>query len=199
MTQVDQQQLLLREAEMEDLEDIVSLTITSFFGKLGTDFGFNNNRATAFYRISEEQRKDVAQSMAASSKDICLVACDGRPIVGFVRLKVNQMEIDNLCVDATMRRQGLACMLMEELDEAVTLQLENTPISSSLVVDSDNKGALSFYESCGWERDGRAFLSSRYTISWWKGLEIEVCEQQKLSRAIGKGNPEHNQQEQHHQ
>ena len=46
-------------AAPSDLEPVVELTLLVFFGDLGRDFGFNNNRATAFYELGIEQRQSV--------------------------------------------------------------------------------------------------------------------------------------------
>ena len=80
--------------EVDLLDRVVDLSVTSFFGSLGDDFGFNNGRAIAFQKLFEEQRKDLEHSL--DTEDICLAARqadDGR-VVGFVRLK-NRLILDS--------------------------------------------------------------------------------------------------------
>ena len=176
----------IRAAGPDDLEAAVAMTIASFFGSLGDDYGFNNNRATAFYRLAEEQRNDLRRSLSAATDDVCLAATQGESggseedaddrLVGFVRCSSSGM-VDNLCVRNSVRRQGIARRLMHRLDEEVQ---DGRQIS--LVVDTDNNAALAFYASCGWSQMEDAFASTRYQISWWKGLESQECEQLRLLR-----------------
>ena len=172
--------------EIDLLDRVVDLSVTSFFGSLGDDFGFNNGRAIAFQKLFEEQRKDLEHSLD-TEKDICLAARqadDGR-VVGFVRLK-NNLILDNLCVDRSMRRQGIGLHLMDALMRKLSENLKNVGTKSilvSLLVDSDNPNAELFYRAAGWKKKGVS-STTRYRVSWWRGLISEPCMQTEFTREV---------------
>ena len=56
--------VVVSDATPLDLESCVELTVTGFFGPLGSDYGFNNNLATAYFTLSNEQREDLRPSLA---------------------------------------------------------------------------------------------------------------------------------------
>ena len=51
-----------------DLDAVLDLTVEVFFGVLGNDYGFNNNRAMAFYELAGLQRESLREHIGISSK-----------------------------------------------------------------------------------------------------------------------------------
>ena len=150
-------------AEPSDLEPVVELTPLVFFGDLGRDFGFNNNRATAFYELGIEQRQSVRGCLEDSSA-VSLKATRRDELVGFVTGS-REGVLTNLAVHPTARRAGLGRRLVQQLCEEASVPI-------TLEVDSDNLPALALYQACGFavtqEQPG-----TRYIVDWWRGRCVE--------------------------
>ena len=174
------------DATLADAEMLTALTVNGLVGELGNDYGFNNNRAMAYYSISAEQSHDIRPSLA-SKACITLKAISDEQLVGFVRIRPARasdpyphgMVLDNLVVDSSMRRQGVAARLMEAA-EARVQRLGN---ELTLWVDEDNNPARAFYLDRGWveKSDGLAD-ATRYRLDWWKGSVVEACKRVTMRR-----------------
>ena len=159
---------LIAKAELAQASDIVELTVRVFFGELGTDYGFNNNRAMAFFELSGEQTQSI-RSTLSSSESQCFCAVDGTTLVGFVMLS-DEGKLTNLAVDPSCRRSGLGRALVERV---LAADISNSPRPLvTLEVDADNDAALALYERCGFVRTGEE-LGTRYVVDWWRGRIVE--------------------------
>ena len=56
-----QRRLTVTDALPSDLEDLTRLTMSVFFGEVGSDWGFNNARAIAFSQLTAEQRESLRE------------------------------------------------------------------------------------------------------------------------------------------
>ncbi|KAL3898254.1 MAG: hypothetical protein SGPRY_012880, partial [Prymnesium sp.] len=115
--------VVIEEAEACKLEPCVELIVTCFFGELGNDYGFNNNRAVAHQELCSELRADL-WGLLAHEESINLLASSGEDVVGFVRVRRSRpsdpampgqnrsfMMLDNLAVVQRARQQGIAAEL----------------------------------------------------------------------------------------
>lgn len=99
----------------------------------------------------------MAQSVAAGERIVLAAENQQRQIVGTVQLIIDQPEnqphradVAKLLVHQNARRQGIAGLLMSEL-EAIALAHGKTV----LVLDTaTGSGAESFYQQCGWQKAG---------------------------------------------
>ena len=147
-----------------DLDAVLDLTVEVFFGVLGNDYGFNNNRAMAFYELAGLQRESL-RSLLADESAVSLKATRGDDIVGFV-VASGGGEVTNLVVAPSARRARVGKRLVTELvaaSSAPTLVLE---------VDEDNEAALGLYRACGFAVTGER-AGTRYVVDWWRGRCIE--------------------------
>ena len=177
-------------ATRADLDMLTVLTVNGLVGELGNDYGFNNNRATAHYDISNEQREDLRSSLAAETCITLKAVAEGQ-VVGFVRIRPvresdpcsergESLVLDNLVVDEKARRQGIAARLVEEV-EARLQHGESKELT--LWVDEDNVQARAFYQSAGWLEDGLVG-ATRYRLDWWKGGVVEECKRVTMRRRL---------------
>jgi len=143
-----------------DLDAVLDLTMEVFFGVLGNDYGFNNNRAMAFYELAGLQRESL-RSLLADESAVSLKATRGDDIVGFV-VASGGGEVTNLVVAPSARRARVGKRLVTELvaaSSAPTLVLE---------VDEGNEAALGLYRACGFAVTGER-AGTRYVVDWWRG------------------------------
>ena len=156
---------------LADVDDVVSLTMEVFFGTLGSDLGFNNCRATAFYQLNGEQKSSVRKSILASypnangdASAFKAMTPDGR-LIGFVACSEDRL-LTNLAVDPIARRQSIGRRLVEQ----VLIEAGGQPVL--LEVDRDNAPAIALYAACGFqvteEKSG-----TRYAVDWWRGRVVE--------------------------
>ena len=158
--------ILIREAGPTDVDALTDLTIEVFFGTLGSDYGFNNCRATAFFELRGEQEANLrARISDANAVNYMASSIDGssEEIIGFVTCD-GKGSLSNLAVHPTQQRRGIGRMLVERvLGERQSTVLE---------VDADNAAALELYASCGFVRTGER-PGTRYVVDWWRGRVIE--------------------------
>ena len=156
------QKVEISQAELGDLDALVALTVRVFFGELGSDFGFNNNRATAFFQLQGEQAASLREKLQAGA----FKAVDGGHIVGFVACGRDGV-LTNLAVDPSHRRGGIGRRLIEH----VLLAAKGPHVT--LEVDEDNEAAIALYRACGFvvveQREG-----TRYKVDWWRGRVVET-------------------------
>ena len=95
---------------------------------------------------------DEADMWAHIHKDMCFGF--GRPLEGFIILSSagDQAEILTIATDPLQRRRGIAKAL---LDIAETELVDNGVDTLFLEVAEDNKAAITFYKSAGFEPIGR--------------------------------------------
>lgn len=158
-------------------------TIATYFGTLGTDFGFNNCRATAFFELETDQLADLRAkarsgvAVAARSADGAAAGCCFVTASGPGRAKLT-----NLAVLADFRRQGLGRRLV---DAAVVAFRDESPECAAvdLEVLADNAAAIALYAERGWtvakEREG-----TRIRVDWWRGRVIEPVAVLEMTRAF---------------
>jgi ribosomal protein S18 acetylase RimI-like enzyme len=159
---VSEQGVLVAPAELTDVPSVVELTMRTFFGELGSDYGFNNCRATAFFELEAEQQASLRDGLLRAQ---AFKATDGSRIIGFVACGVDG-ALTNLAVEPSYRRAGVGRRLVEKV-------LASAPSARvTLEVDGDNAPALALYRSCGFavsgEREG-----TRYRVDWWRGRVVE--------------------------
>jgi ribosomal protein S18 acetylase RimI-like enzyme len=156
--------LTISEAQAPDVEEITRMTMVAFFGELGDDYGFNNNRATAFATLYGDQQKSIRKSLAEPGATSYKAVVDGS-LVGFATCTCENV-LTNMAVDASCRRRGIGRQLVERV------LLDRGRTSVSLEVDADNDSARSLYEDCGFAVTEQK-RSTRYAIDWWRGRVVE--------------------------
>jgi ribosomal protein S18 acetylase RimI-like enzyme len=132
--------------------------------ELGDDYGFNNNRATAFATLYGDQQKSIRKSLAEPGATSYKAVVDGS-LVGFATCTCENV-LTNMAVDASCRRRGIGRQLVERV------LLDRGRTSVSLEVDADNDSARSLYEDCGFAVTEQK-RSTRYAIDWWRGRVVE--------------------------
>lgn len=154
------------EANRTDLRAVVDLTMLVFFGELGDDYGFNNNRATAFYELGIDQEASIRKSLAEpGAKSFKAVVDDS--MVGFITCTAAGC-VTNMAVDPSQRRQGIGRQLVARV-------IETSVVPVRLEVDLDNEGALALYKACGFVVTDQK-KGSRYDIDWWRGRYVDYCQ-----------------------
>ena len=151
----------ITEAGPPDYDAVLDLTMRVFFGELGSDFGFNENRRKAFAELSAEQGASL-RGILADPSAVSFKASLGESVVGFITCSESGV-LTNLAVDPTARRQGLGARLVRQL-------LATVPRTVELEVDWDNQAAQTLYKAAGFvviaEPDD---AGSRYKVDWWRG------------------------------
>ena len=152
--------VIITEAGAADLEGVLDLTMLTFFGELGSDAGFNNNRATAFQELKDEQSNSLRDIFADSSAVSFKAVLDDK-VVGFVTCSGSGV-LTNLAVHPKARRRSLGTRLVQRLltsrDTVVTLE-----------VDWDNEAAFKLYKACGFATVVEDKSGTRYKVDWWRG------------------------------
>ncbi|KAL1524742.1 hypothetical protein AB1Y20_019625 [Prymnesium parvum] len=176
-------ELSLAEVTAADVRLCAELTVAGFYGELGEDYGFNNNRATAYFELLKEQREDLVRSLREEGT-LHLLARAGAEAVGFVRVRrvrhSDPLErgvlLDNLVVRRDARRQGVARRLVREAEARV--RSHGVAQELYLLVEQSNEAARAFYASEGWEELPDAHTdATRYRLDWWRGRVCESCVQ----------------------
>ena len=156
-----------------DLDAVLGLTMEVFFGVLGNDFGFNNNRAVAFDELTGLQRESL-RSLLADASAVSFKATRGDDVVGFV-VASGGGEVTNLVVAPSARRQRLGQRLVTELVTA------SSAPALVLEVDQDNEAALGLYRACGFAVTSE-LPGTRYVVDWWRGRCIEKVGKVAMAR-----------------
>ena len=160
-------------AQLSDLDAVLELTMEVFFGVLGDDFGFNNNRAVAFDELTNMQGASL-RSLIADASAVSLKATRGDDVVGFV-VASGSGEVTNLVVAPSARRQRLGQRLVTELVTA------SSAPALVLEVDQDNEAALGLYRACGFAVTSE-LPGTRYVVDWWRGRCIEKVGKVAMAR-----------------
>ena len=159
--------------QLSDLDAVLDLTMEVFFGVLGDDFGFNNNRAMAFYELAGAQRASL-QSLLGDASAVSFKATRGDDVVGFV-VASSSGEVTNLAVHPSARRARVGQRLVQQLVTATSAP------SLALEVDQDNEAALGLYRACGFAVS-RELSGTRYVVDWWRGRCIEGVTKVAMAR-----------------
>lgn len=143
---------LTRESILESLPQLNEILASCVNGGASVSFmqPFSSDTGERFW-----QR--MAQSVAAGERIVLAAENQQRQIVGTVQLIIDQPEnqphradVAKLLVHQNARRQGVAGLLMSEL-EAIAL----THGKTVLVLDTaTGSGAERFYQQCGWQKAG---------------------------------------------
>ena len=156
-----------------DLDAVLDLTMEVFFGVLGNDFGFNNNRAVAFDELTGLQRESL-RSLLADASAVSFKATRGDDVVGFV-VASGGGEVTNLVVAPSARRARVGQRLVTELVTA------SSAPALVLEVDQDNEAALGLYRACGFAVTSE-LPGTRYVVDWWRGRCIEKVGKVSMAR-----------------
>ena len=149
-------------AGLSDLEPVLNLTMYVFFGELGRDYGFNNNRAAAFAELEGEQRASLREIFADASAASFKATLDDE-VVGFVTCSDGGV-LTNLAVHPKARRRSIGTSLVQRLLEGVA-----NGAAVTLEVDGDNQRAYELYASCGFATVVDDKSGTRYAVDWWRG------------------------------
>jgi ribosomal-protein-alanine N-acetyltransferase len=95
-------------------------------------------------------RQDI-EALVTDERKFALIAEDDGRLAGYIGISyvLDEAEVGNICVSGSYRRRGIACSLINEIKE---LLYERGVIIIFLEVESDNSGAISLYEKCGFIR-----------------------------------------------
>lgn len=101
--------------------------------------------------LSRSDTPDEIQKKLARDPDLFLVAEDDGQIVGTVigGFDGRRGLIYHLAVTASLRRQGIGSRLMEELESRLRAK---GCLRCYLLVTTDNRDGMQYYEKHGWER-----------------------------------------------
>ncbi|HEY2452944.1 MAG TPA: GNAT family N-acetyltransferase [Scandinavium sp.] len=137
---------------VQRLSELTDILIDCVNGGASVSFmqPFHPDKASAFWQ-------NVAQSVAANSRVVLAVEQHDGQLVGTVQLIVDlaenqphRAEVAKLLVHSRGRRQGIARLLMDALEQEAVRQGK-----SVLVLDTaTGSGAESFYQRCGWQKAG---------------------------------------------
>ena len=152
MTTLLSVRVLSRDAILAYLDPLCDILENSVNGGASVSFmlPFGRDKASAFWQ-------KVASSVAAGER-VVLAAFDAREqLQGTVQLVIDQPEnqdhradVAKLLVHDRARRQGIARLLMSELEGVAAKHGK-----SVLVLDTaTGSGAETFYTHCGWQRVG---------------------------------------------
>lgn len=164
--------LTIAEASPTDREQVLNLTMYVFFGELGSDYGFNNNRATAFLQLQEEQSASLRDILSDEASVSYKASLDDE-VVGFVTCSGDGV-LTNLAVHPKARRRRVGAQLVETLlawrrclagiGDVATVTLE---------VDGDNTPAFALYRAAGFVVVADDKSGTRYKVDWWRGRVLE--------------------------
>ena len=152
----------ITEAETSDFEQVLNLTMYVFFGEVGGDAGFNNNRERAFEQLEDEQSASLKEILADSSA-VSLKAVLDEEVVGFVTCSGSGV-LTNLAVHPKARRRRLGTRLVQQL--LASVRVDSTVM---LEVDWDNQPAFELYKLNGFVTVVGDKSGTRYKVDWWRG------------------------------
>tara|TARA_B110001452_G_scaffold79651_1_gene65139 strand:- start:381 stop:935 length:555 start_codon:yes stop_codon:yes gene_type:complete len=158
--------LSIAEASLSDIEQVLDLTMYVFFGELGSDYGFNNNRATAFFQLQEEQSASL-RDILSDAASVSYKASVDDEVVGFVTCSGDGV-LTNLAVHPKARRRRVGRQLVEALLAGVS-----DDATVTLEVDGDNTPAFALYTAAGFVVMEDDKSGTRYTVDWWRGRVLE--------------------------
>lgn len=164
-------------AGLSDLEQALNLTMYVFFGQVGNNPGFNNNRAAAFEQLADEQSTSLTNilddSLAVSFKAVL-----DEEMVGFVTCSGSGV-LTNLAVHPKARRRRLGTALVQRLLAGVGEAAREDGSGDRgrdrarvmLEVDWDNAPAFELYKALGFETmvANEPKTGTRYKVDWWRG------------------------------
>jgi GNAT superfamily N-acetyltransferase len=137
---------------VQRLSELTDILIDCVNGGASVSFmqPFHPDKANAFWQ-------NVAQSVAANERVVLAVEQNDGQLVGAVQLLVDlpenqphRAEVAKLLVHSRGRRQGIARLLMDALEQEAVRQGK-----SVLVLDTaTGSGAESFYQRCSWQKAG---------------------------------------------
>lgn len=147
-----QRHVLVREARLDDLPDIIAVAETSFSREFALT-GFDRERAKRIGRRVFSRRARIFLGILRLLGKVpfrFLVAEAERRVVGttMVYVEGTHTYLANVAVDPSFRRRGLARSMLER---ALTFTRERKLNKAILHVLSDNTAAKSLYESMGFE------------------------------------------------
>lgn len=152
MTTLLSVRVLSRDTILAHLDPLCDILENSVNGGASVSFmlPFGRDKAVAFWQ-------KVARSVAADERIVLAAFDEQEQILGTVQLVIDQPEnqdhradVAKLLVHERARRQGIARLLMREL-EAVAVEQGK----SVLVLDTaTGSGAEAFYTNCGWLKVG---------------------------------------------
>ena len=95
-------------------------------------------------------RPDI-EALVTDDKKFALAAEDDGHLTGYIGISyvLDEAEVGNICVSGSYRRRGIARSLIEEAKERL---YDRGVVRIFLEVESDNSGAISLYEKCGFIR-----------------------------------------------
>ena len=93
----------ITQAGPPDLETVLDLTMLVFFGDLGSDFGFNDNRRKAFEELRDEQAASLSGILTDETAMSFKASLD-ETVVGFITCSGDGV-LTNLAVDPSARRR----------------------------------------------------------------------------------------------
>lgn len=171
-----------RPATLDDAEAVAACWYRNCHGQPGTADGqpgtTDGQPSTADGQpgTAELQAEAVFRERAlhACGAELAFVGCDSSSsaVIGFVVIKADPLEVEELLVDADARGLGLASMLLSMAERRLTAiafaspatERESEPVAMRRVSDAD-KSARRFYENRGWEYHGGARGSEGRTSS----------------------------------
>ena len=166
----------ISEAGLPDLERALNLTMYVFFGQVGSNPGFNNNRAAAFEQLEDEQRTSLTNIFGDSSA-VSFKAMLDDEMVGFVTCSGSGV-LTNLAVHPKARRRRLGTRLVQRLLASASASADEAARGGggdraqvTLEVDWDNEPAFELYKACGFETvaSNEPRSGTRYKVDWWRG------------------------------
>lgn len=104
--------------------------------------------------FSEPWSENSVRSELANDLSLWLVALDGETVAAYVGSQSVMGEADmmNVAVDPAYRRQGIARVLLNALEDALRAR---TVSSLTLEVRASNAPAIALYQSLGYDQVGR--------------------------------------------
>lgn len=152
MTTLYTVRVLSRDAILAHLDPLCDILENSVNGGASVSFmlPFGRDKSLEFWR-------KVARSVADNERVVLGAFDEYGQLQGTVQLVIDQPEnqphradVSKLLVHERARRQGIARLLMRELDRVATVHGKNV-----LVLDTaTGSGAETFYTHCGWQKVG---------------------------------------------
>jgi ribosomal protein S18 acetylase RimI-like enzyme len=139
-------------------DESISTPLFSVFTPAEIAHSFYTLSAGSSYAQKQTQYEDFIQNALNSRKNkssffpVVFLYFDTK-ILGFLLAQVldDEVEIDFLCVDPLLRKQGIAQKLFHALEEKILLYLNGKKCALFLEVGEKNESAVLFYKKNGFE------------------------------------------------